>query len=56
MDARAIRVRTEVHVKLVMSLTAVNARQTTTEGTVKVSSLLHISICMEGSHEFKHNM
>ena len=40
---------TEVHVKLVVTLITVTARQTTTEKTVKVNSLLHISICMEPS-------
>ena len=40
---------TEVHVNFVVSLTTVNARQTSTEKTVKVNSLLHISICMEPS-------
>ena len=40
---------TEVHVKLVVTLTTVTARQTTTEKNVKVNSLLDISICMESS-------
>ena len=48
--------QTEVHVKLVVSLTTVIARQTSTEATVKVNSLLHISICIEGSHEFRHHI
>ena len=38
---------TEVHVKLVVTLTTVNARQITTEKTVKVNYLLHISLCSE---------
>ena len=49
MDARAIRVGSEVHVKLVVTLTTVNVRQTTTGKTVKVNSLLHNFICMEPS-------
>ena len=40
---------TKVHVKLVVTLTTVNARQITTEKTVKVNSLLHILNCIESS-------
>ena len=40
---------TEVHVKLVVTLTTVNGWQITTEKTVKVNSLLHVSICIEPS-------
>ena len=46
---------TEVHVKLVVTLTTVNARQITKEKSVKVNSLLQFRFALN-HQEFKHHI